>query len=138
MKELVQLSIALKTLGYHNLSQSILKIGQQTRKTNLQKIEISSSKILSDPNNPSSATKGYKLTITPIVDGQKGQSQTIDYLLGGGVKLLPQGDKNPQSILDNIIGGLVVLGAIIFIWNSTPKKNKEGFYSASGCGCGAK
>jgi type II secretory pathway component PulJ len=104
MKELVQLSIALKTLGYHNLSQSILKIGQQTRKTNLQKIEISSSKILSDPNNPSSATKGYKLTITPIVDGQKGQSQTIDYLLGGGVKLLPQGDKNPQSILDNIIG----------------------------------
>lgn len=104
MKELVQLSIALKTLGYHNLSQSILKIGQQTRKTNLQKIEISSSKILSDPNNPSSATKGYKLTITPIVGGQKGQAQTIDYLLGGGVKLLPQGDKNPQSILDNIIG----------------------------------
>jgi len=36
-----------------------------------------------------------------------------------------------------IIGGLVVLGAIVFIWNSTPKKNKEGFYNASGCGCGA-
>ncbi len=104
MKELVQLSIALKTLGYHNLSQSILKIGQQTRKTDLQKIEISSSKILSDPKNPSSATKGYKLTITPIVGGQKEQAQTIDYLLSGGVKLLPQGDKNPQSILDNIIG----------------------------------
>ena len=37
-----------------------------------------------------------------------------------------------------IIGGLVVLGAIILIWNSTPKKNKDGFYNASGCGCGAK
>jgi hypothetical protein len=39
-----------------------------------------------------------------------------------------------------VIAGLVVLGAIVYIWNSTPKKNKDGFYSASGggCGCGAK
>lgn len=37
-----------------------------------------------------------------------------------------------------IIAGLVVLGAIVFIWNSTPKKNKDGFYNAGGCGCGAK
>ena len=37
-----------------------------------------------------------------------------------------------------IIGGLAVLGAIAFFaWYKTPKKNKEGFYGASGCGCGA-
>jgi hypothetical protein len=37
-----------------------------------------------------------------------------------------------------VIGGLAIIGAIaLFAWYSAPKKNKEGFYSASGCGCGA-
>jgi hypothetical protein len=36
-----------------------------------------------------------------------------------------------------LIGGLAILGAITLIaLLSKPKKNKEGFYSASGCGCG--
>jgi len=108
MKELKELSIALKTLGYNNLSKNILKIGGERSGTEIQKIEISSEKILSDPNDKNSITKGYKLTITPIVRGQKGQSQTIDYLINDGVKLLPQGGKNPQNILDNIIGNNII------------------------------
>ena len=37
-----------------------------------------------------------------------------------------------------IVGGLVVLGAIALLaFYKAPKKNKEGFYGASGCGCGA-
>jgi hypothetical protein len=36
-----------------------------------------------------------------------------------------------------IIGGLALVGIVALIaWYNTPKKNKEGFYSASGCGCG--
>jgi hypothetical protein len=104
MKEIKQLSKALQSLGYHNLSQSILKIGQEATGTDLQKIEISSAKILADNNNKNSAVTGYKLSITPTVGGKKGQPQTIDYLFQGGVKLLPQGGKNPQDILKNIIG----------------------------------
>jgi hypothetical protein len=38
-----------------------------------------------------------------------------------------------------IIGGLALVGVIaLFTWYSMPKKNKDGFYNASGCGCGAK
>jgi len=36
---------------------------------------------------------------------------------------------------------LIIIGVIgLFAWYSQPKKNKDGFYSASGggCGCGAK
>jgi hypothetical protein len=35
-----------------------------------------------------------------------------------------------------IIGGLAILGAIavIALFNK-PKKNKDGFYDANGCGC---
>jgi hypothetical protein len=37
-----------------------------------------------------------------------------------------------------IIGGLAIVGAIaLFVFYTAPKKNKEGFYNASGCGCGA-
>jgi hypothetical protein len=37
-----------------------------------------------------------------------------------------------------IIGGLALVGVIAVIaWYNQPKKNKEGFYGASGCGCGA-
>jgi len=36
-----------------------------------------------------------------------------------------------------LIGGLALLGAIALIaLLNKPKKNKEGFYGASGCGCG--
>jgi len=40
-----------------------------------------------------------------------------------------------------IIGGLALVGIIaLFAFYKKPKKNQEGFYSASGggCGCGAK
>ena len=38
-----------------------------------------------------------------------------------------------------IIGGLALVGVITLLaWYNTPKKNKEGFYNATGgCGCGA-
>jgi hypothetical protein len=38
-----------------------------------------------------------------------------------------------------IVGGLALVGVLaLFAWYSQPKKNKEGFYSATGgCGCGA-
>lgn len=40
-----------------------------------------------------------------------------------------------------IIGGLAIVGVIALLtWYSMPKKNKEGFYNATGgcgCGCGA-
>jgi hypothetical protein len=38
-----------------------------------------------------------------------------------------------------IIGGLAIVGVIALLaWYNMPKKNKEGFYSATGgCGCGA-
>lgn len=37
-----------------------------------------------------------------------------------------------------VIGGLAIIGAIALIaWYNKPKKNSEGFYGASGCGCGA-
>ena len=104
MKELQELSKALRKAGYYNLSQTILKIGQQAKGTGLQKIEISSSKILSKTNDQNSPVIGYKLSITPIVGGKRGEPQTIDYLFQGGVKLLPQGGKQPQTILNNIIG----------------------------------
>jgi hypothetical protein len=104
MKEIIQLSRALRSLGYSELSKTILKIGQQTTGSKLQKIEISSTKIFADSNDKDSAAKGYKLSIVPINNGVKGQPQTIDYLFEGGVKLLPQGGKNPQVILTNIIG----------------------------------
>lgn len=104
MKELKQLSKALQRLGYCDLSQTILKIGQEAAGTELQKIEISSTKILADNNDKNSAVTGYKLSITPTVGGKKGQPQTIDYLFQGGVKLLPQGGKNPKEILKGIIG----------------------------------
>jgi hypothetical protein len=35
-----------------------------------------------------------------------------------------------------VIGGLALVGIIaLFSFYTKPKKNKEGFYSASGCGC---
>jgi hypothetical protein len=108
MKELQKLSKALLQLGYHNLSQSILKIGQQTTGSKLEKIEISSTKILSDNNNQDSAVKGYRLSLTPIIGGKRGQSQTIDYYFQNGVKLLPQDGKSPQTILNNIIGNNII------------------------------
>ena len=39
-----------------------------------------------------------------------------------------------------IIGGLAIVGVLTLIaWYSKPKKNSEGFFSATGgCGCGAK
>lgn len=39
-----------------------------------------------------------------------------------------------------LVGGLALVGVIVVIaLYSQPKKNKEGFYSATGgCGCGAK
>jgi hypothetical protein len=40
-----------------------------------------------------------------------------------------------------VIGGLALVGVIaLFAFYSQSKKNKEGFYNASGggCGCGAK
>jgi hypothetical protein len=40
-----------------------------------------------------------------------------------------------------LIGGVVIVGLIALLaWYKSPKKNSEGFYSASGdcgCGCGA-
>lgn len=38
-----------------------------------------------------------------------------------------------------LIGGLAIVGVIaLFAWYSKPKKNSEGFFSATGgCGCGA-
>jgi hypothetical protein len=37
-----------------------------------------------------------------------------------------------------LVIGLAILGGIAVVaWISKPKKNKEGFYSASGCGCGS-
>ena len=37
-----------------------------------------------------------------------------------------------------IIGGLAILGGLAVIaYFMKPKKNKEGFYGASGCGCGS-
>jgi hypothetical protein len=37
-----------------------------------------------------------------------------------------------------VIGGLALVGVIaLFTWYSASKKNKDGFYNASGCGCGA-
>jgi hypothetical protein len=36
-----------------------------------------------------------------------------------------------------LTSGLALLGAIaLVIWLSKPKKNKDGFYGANGCGCG--
>lgn len=40
-----------------------------------------------------------------------------------------------------VIGGLAVLGVIaLFAWYKAPKKNSDGFFNASGggCGCGTK
>jgi hypothetical protein len=38
-----------------------------------------------------------------------------------------------------IIGGLALVGVIALIaFYTKPKKNKDGFYGASGCGYGAK
>lgn len=37
-----------------------------------------------------------------------------------------------------VLGGLAVIGVIALIaYMNKPKKNSEGFFSASGCGCGA-
>jgi len=108
MKEIKQLSKALQSLGYHNLSQSLLKIGGQTLESKIQKIEISSSRILADNQNQNSRIIGYKLFITPIIGGQKSNTQTIDYLFQNGVKLLPAGGKIPQVILNNIIGNNMI------------------------------
>lgn len=36
-----------------------------------------------------------------------------------------------------IIGGLAIVGVIALIaWYNKPKKNSDGFFNASGCGCG--
>ena len=36
-----------------------------------------------------------------------------------------------------IIGGLAVVGIVaLFAWYTKPKKNSDGFFSASGAGCG--
>lgn len=47
---------------------------------------------------------GYKLLITPVYDGKDGETQTIDYYYNGGAKLLPAGGKQPQLIINNIVG----------------------------------
>jgi len=47
--------------------------------------------------------------------------------------------KTKKMKKEYIIGGLALVGVIaLFAWYSKPKKNKEGFYGASGCGCGVK
>ena len=39
-----------------------------------------------------------------------------------------------------IVGALALVGVItLIVWYNKPKKNSEGFFSATGgCGCGAK
>lgn len=119
MKELKQLSAALKTLGYHSLSETISKIGQQATDNKPQKIIVSSTP---KPNN-----QGYTLTVTPIMTGGKtGTVETIQYSTSkGSANLLP--DKPFKDIVDKLFGPGTILSSSMIDLKLSPGQTSQQF-----------
>lgn len=119
MRELIQLSKALKSLGYSEISNNLLKIAEQTTQSKPQKILVSSTP---NPNN-----QGYTLSITPIMsDGKSGTVETIQYSASNGsVKLLP--DKKFSDITDKLFGKGSVLTTSMVDLKLSPGKTGQNF-----------
>ena len=119
MKELRQLSKALESLGYSEISQSILKIGELSKVNKPQKIKVTSTPL---PNN-----QGYTLSITPIMsDGKTGKIETIQYSTSeGSVKLLP--DRPFQDVVNTLFGPGTMLSGSMVDLQLSPGKTPQDF-----------
>lgn len=85
MKELRQLSIALKTLGYNDLSRNILKLAQSKEQQKPEKVIFSA--------KPSDGSGKYTLEITPIIGGKPDKTKIVSVTetpTPNGEKFLPQ------------------------------------------------
>jgi hypothetical protein len=102
--DLKTLSNTLDKIGQKKAAFSVSNIIIKNSSTGLQKIKISSERINKVDQEKNNTLVGYKLLITPVYNGKDGQTQTIEYYYNGGAKLLPAGGKQPQQILNNIIG----------------------------------
>ena len=85
MKELRQLSIALKTLGYIEISKDILKLAQSKEQQKPEKVIFSA--------KPSDGSGKYTLEITPIIGGKPDKAKIVSVTetpTPNGEKFLPQ------------------------------------------------
>ncbi len=119
MKELIKLSVALKSLGYIEISNSLLKFAEQTTQNKPIKIMVSSKPM---PNN-----QGYILSVTPIMPGGKsGAVETIEFpTLNSPVKPLP--DKKFEKVVDKLFGPGTRLTTSMIDLKLSPGQTGENF-----------